>query len=155
MDVASWDDIAEDFNRIVSRIVWCTVTTVDGKGRPRARILHPVWEGNTGWIATSPLSFKAKHLAKNPYVSCSYWDQQHEQAYAECKATWAEDQETRSRVWDLVKNAPPPIGYDPALFWPNGPTDPGFGALKLEPWRVEVWSLQEMVQGKPSHVWRP
>ncbi len=65
------------------------------------------------------------------------------------------DQATKDRIWDLVKNAPPPVGYDPGLFWKGGPTDPGFGALKLEPWRVEVWSLQEMVQGKPSRVWRP
>ena len=47
----------------------------------------------------------------------------------------------KQRVWDLVKNAPPPVGYDPAMFWPGGPQDPDFGALKLEPWRIELWSL--------------
>jgi len=154
LDVSSWEEIAPDFHRITGRIVWCTVTTVDGKGRPRARILHPVWDGQTGWIATGRESFKAKHIAKNPFISCSYWDQKHEQAYAECQASWADDQATRDRVWDLVKNAPPPVGYDPGLFWKGGPSDPGFGALRLEPWRVEVWSLQEMVQGTPSRVWR-
>lgn len=155
MDVSNWDEVAPDFHRITGRVVWCTVTTVDGKGRPRGRILHPVWEGNTGWIATGRQSFKAKHIAKNPHVSCSYWDQQHEQVYAECTATWIDDQATKDRVWDLVKNAPPPVGYDPAMFWPGGPADASFGVLKLEPWRVEIWSLQEMAQRKPSRVWRP
>ena len=153
MDV-SWQELAPDFHRITGRVVWCSVATVDGKGRPRSRILHPVWDGATGWIASGRDSFKARHIKRNPFVSLSYWDQEHEQVYAECKASWADDQGTRSRVWDLVKNAPPPIGYDPALFWQGGPTDPAFGALRLEPWRVEVWSLREMMQGKPSRVWR-
>ncbi|MBK7725354.1 MAG: pyridoxamine 5'-phosphate oxidase family protein [Dehalococcoidia bacterium] len=153
MDV-SWQELAPDFHRITGRVVWCSVTTVDGKGRPRSRILHPVWDGATGWIATGRDSFKARHIKRNPFVSLSYWDQEHEQVYAECKASWADDQGTRSRVLDLVKNAPLPIGYDPALFWQGGPSDPAFGALRLEPWRVEVWSLREMMQGKPSRVWR-
>jgi general stress protein 26 len=153
--VASFDEIAQEFNARVSRIVWCTVTTVDGKGRPRARILHPVWDGSTGWIATGRDSFKARHIAKNPYVSLSYWDQQHQQVYAECKAEWEDDPAEKQRVWDLVKNAPPPVGYDPGLFWQGGPSDPSFGALKLTPWRVELYSLQDLVQGKPSQVWKP
>jgi general stress protein 26 len=151
----TWEELAEDFHRVTSRVVWCTVTTVDAKGRPRARILHPVWDGNTGWIATGRQSFKAKHIKSNPYVSLSYWDQEHEQVYAECRASWADTQATRDKVWDLVKNAPSPVGYDPALFWKEGPTDPNFGALLLDPWRIEVFSLREMMQGKPNRVWRP
>lgn len=154
-EVASFEDIAAEFEARWRRIVWCTVTTVDGKGRPRARILHPVWEGSTGWIATGRDSFKAKHIKKNPYVSISYWDQQHQQIYAECRAEWSEDPAEKQRVWDLIKNAPAPVGYDPGLFWRGGPTDPSFGALKLTPWRIELYSLQDMVQGKPSQVWKP
>jgi general stress protein 26 len=155
LDADSFATIADAFNERVSRIVWCTVTTVDGKGRPRSRILHPVWEGATGFIATGRNSLKAKHIARNPYVSCSYWDQQHQQVYAECRASWDDTPAEKDRVWDLVKNAPPPVGYDPALFWPGGPQDASFGVLKLEPWRIELWSLQEMATGKPSQVWRP
>ena len=91
MEVASFSEIADEFQARVARIVWCTVSTVDTKGRPRSRILHPIWEGSTGYIATSPNSLKAKHLAKNPYVSLSYWDQQHQQVYADCKAEWIGD----------------------------------------------------------------
>ncbi len=155
METRSFSDIAEEFNKRVARMVWCTVTTVDGKGRPRARILHPIWEGSTGWIATGRDSFKAKHIARNPYVSCSYWDQQHQQVYAECRANWADDPAEKQRVWDLFKNTPPPLGYDPAMFFREGPLAPSFGALKLEPWRIELWSLPEMATGKPAMVWRP
>jgi general stress protein 26 len=150
-----WETIAPDFQAITSRIVWCTVTTVDRKGRPRGRILHPVWDGQTGWIATGRNTFKAKHIAANPYVSCSYWDQQHQQAYAETPPTTADHHPTNDRDWDLICNAPPPVGYDLNMFWPCGKTDPNFGALKLEPWRIEVWSLQEMMQGKQARVWKP
>jgi general stress protein 26 len=154
MEVASFSAIEDEFHRRVSRIVWCTVTTIDTAGRPRSRILHPVWEGSTGWIATSRNSLKARHIEQHPYVSCSYWDQQHRQVYAECKASWDDRPTEKQRVWDLVKNAPPPVGYDPAMFWPAGPTSSEFGALKLEPWRIELYSLADLAAGKPSQVWR-
>jgi pyridoxine/pyridoxamine 5'-phosphate oxidase len=79
MPVANhFDEIAETFDERVRRIVWCTVTTVDTRGRPFSRILHPVWEGATGWIATGRKTLKAKHLAGNPMVALSYWDAQME-----------------------------------------------------------------------------
>ncbi len=154
-DVTSFDDIAQEFDARVGRIVTCTVTTVDGKGRPRARMLHPLWEGSTAWITTGRQSFKAKHLEKNPYVSLSYWDPQQEQVYAECKASWEEDAGEKQRVWNLFKDTPPPRGYDPAQFMPEGPRAPSFGALKLTPWRIELFSLEDLIRGKPPQVWRP
>lgn len=149
----SFAEIQEDFDKRVQRIVWCTLTTVDRKGRPRARMIHPIWEGSTGYIATGPQSLKAKHIAQNPYVSCSYWDQQHEQVYAECKASWVSDPAEKRRIWDLFKNTPMPYGYDPAMFWPGGPDSPEFGVLKLDPWRLEIGSLMTMMTG-PT-VWKP
>lgn len=154
MEATTFADIEAEFRRRTDRIVWCTVATVDTRGRPRSRILHPVWDGPTGWIATGRRSLKASHLAKNPYVSCSYWDAQHEQVYAECRATWADDPVEKACVWELVKNAPPPVGYDPALFWPDGPDSPAFGALKLEPWRIELSALAGMMTGARPKIWR-
>ena len=150
-----WEEISAEFDARVRRIVWATVVTVDNQSRPRARILHPVWDGNTGWIATGRHSFKAKHLEKNPYVSVSYWDQQHQQVYAECRAEWADAQAEKDRAWALFRDTPAPYGYDPALFWPKGPSEREFGALKLVPWRIELWSLQDMMSGAGPKVWRP
>jgi general stress protein 26 len=155
MDVGSFADIEADFMERISRIVWCTVTTVDRQGRPRGRLLHPIWEGSTGWIATGRTSFKSKHLAENPYVSLSYWDPKHEQVYADCKTEWIDDLDEKRRLWDLFKSTPEPLGYDLALFWKGGPEDPDFGLLKLEPWRLELWSVVDMMQGTEPRVWRP
>jgi len=153
MDIASFAEIEEEFMKRVSRIVWCTVATVDRQGRPRSRILHPIWEGATGWIATGRQSFKAKHLARNPYVSLCYWDPQHQQVYVDCTAEWEDRIEEKRRLWELYESTPPPVGYDLSLFW-KSPEDPTLGLLKLTPWRIEVWSLADMVSGKAPRVWR-
>jgi general stress protein 26 len=151
-DVASFAEIEQEFMRRITRIVWCTVSTVDRKGRPRSRILHPIWEGSTGWIATGRHTLKTKHLAKNPYVSLSYWDQQHQQVYVDAKAEWDDSMEQKRRIWDLYKTTPPPLGYDPGMIWKGGPEDPTFGILKLTPWRIELFALRDMMGGGPQ-VW--
>jgi general stress protein 26 len=151
----SFDEIAEEFNKRVARIVWCSVATVDRKGRPRQRILHPIFEGPTGWIATGRQSFKAKHLAKNPYVSLSYWDQQHEQIYIDAKAEWVDDMAEKRRLWDLYKSTPPPLGYDLQMIWQGGVDDPTYGLLKLTPSRIELYSLGAMFAGQQPMIWKP
>lgn len=147
-------DIEAKFKEITTRIVWCTVATVDTRGRPRSRILHPVWNGSTGWIATGRHSHKAKHIAGNPHVSLTYWDPKHEQTIIDCKAEWQDDLDTRAWLWNLLKTTPEPVGYDPSAFWKSH-ADESFGALRLTPWRLEVWSLAAMAQGKPPQVWKP
>jgi general stress protein 26 len=154
MDVASFAEIQEEFMNRVHRIVWCTVATVNRQGRIRSRILHPLWEGSTGWILTGRQSLKEKHLAHNPYVSLSYWDQQQQQIYADCKAEWEDSLAEKKRLWELFKTTPQPLGYDPGLFW-KSPEDPTFGLLKLTPWRIELSSLNDLIAGTPAKVWRP
>jgi general stress protein 26 len=154
MDVESFSDIETELMERISRIVWCTVTTVDRKGRPRGRILHPIWEGSTGWIATGRMSFKARHLSENPFVSLAYWNPQYEQVYADCRAEWVDDPKEKARLWDPFKATPEPLGYDLGLFWKRA-DDPGYRLLKLDPWRVELWALGEMMKGQPPRVWKP
>ena len=155
MEVASFAEIEEEFTARVSRIVWCTVATVDRQGRPRTRILHPIWEGSTGWIATGRNSLKEKHLAANPYLSVSYWDQEHQQVYVDAKAEWQDDQVEKLRVWNLYKETPGPYGYDPAIIWQAGPDDPEYGLLKLTPWRIELYALKDLVTGAEPKIWKP
>jgi general stress protein 26 len=154
MDVGNFSELADEFKEITERIVWCTVATVDLQGRPRSRILHPLWQGHEGWIATGRHSHKARHLASNPYVSLTYWDPRHEQTIIDCKAAWDDDAAAKERLWTLLKRTPEPVGYDPKQFW-SAPDDDNFGVLKLTPWRLEVWSLAAMAQGQPARVWRP
>ena len=161
-EAKTFDDIADSFDERVRRIVWCTVTTVDTKGRPFSRILHPIWEGptapvsdrRTGWIATGRQTLKTKHLAQNPMLAVAYWDAAHDTVIAQCRAEWCDDDATRRRIWELLKSTPPPVGYDPALFFKGGADDPSYGVLRLTPTRIELWAGQDMLQGRPPTVWK-
>jgi general stress protein 26 len=141
--IEQYDDfsgMADEFLARVFRIVWCNVATVDGKGRPRSRILHPYWEATpnpTGWILTRRSSFKGTHISQNPYVSCAYVADIQQPVYAECRASWIDDRSEKQRIWDLFAQAPTPMGYDPGSIF--GPVDnPETGLLRLDPWRIQV-----------------
>jgi len=151
----SFDDIATDFAARTRRIVWCSVATVDRAGRPRNRILHPIWEGKTGWIATGRHSLKEKHLAANPHLSLLYWDPQQENVAIEATAAWEDDPVERRRIWELYKGAPPPLGYDIGDFFPGGPDGGAWGLLKLTPWRIELGGMADSAAGLPfRRVWQ-
>jgi Pyridoxamine 5'-phosphate oxidase len=157
--VASFDDIRDDFLRIAGDVVWCTVATVDTRGRPRTRVMHPIWEvvegRPVGWVGTSRSPLKAKHLAANPHVSCSYSSPKQETAHVECRASWADDE--REHVWQLFLDAPPPLGYDPAPMapWKDGPLGGAFAALRLDPWRVMILTAEDAAAGRwYERVWR-
>jgi len=151
--VTSFADIEPEFQATVSRVVWATVTTVDAAGRPFSRVLHPIWEGATGWIATGRQTLKTKHLAGNPAVAVAYWDQAHDSIMAQCRAEWCDDAPTKQHVWDLFKSTPPPLGYDPALFFQGDATAPDFGVLKLTPRRIDVWSLAALMRREKARIW--
>jgi len=152
------DQVAPAFVEMAHRIVWATVATVNSHGRPRSRILHPIWQWDgerlTGWIATSPTPTKRAHLTASPYVSVNYWEPTHDTCAAECRATLVFDLETRQRVWDLFRNGPPPVGYDPAIVpaW-TSPAADAFAALRLEPWRLRVFPGSVLL-GKGGDVLR-
>jgi hypothetical protein len=151
--VPSLQEVAPAFVEMAHLIVWCSVATVDRQGRPRSRILHPIWDwdGNdlVGWIATGPTPLKRAHLERSPYVSCNYWNETHDTAAAECRAEWCFDDETRIAIWDKFKTAPAPVGYDPAIVpvW-TSPTADTFAVLKLEPWRLRVFPGSVLLTGQ-------
>jgi hypothetical protein len=65
-----------------------------------------------------------------------------------------DDQDEKLRVWDVFKSTPPPLGYDLASIFRAGPEAPNYGLLKLTPWRIELYSLPDMMAGRPNLVWR-
>lgn len=138
--MAEFADIQENFHQTVAKYVWCNVATVDTQGRPRSRVLHPIWEGATGWIVTGRTSLKAKHLDDNPHVSLAYIADPFKPLYVDASAEWVDDLATKERIWALFTNTPQPYGYDPAPFF--GSVDrPTTGLLKLTPWRIELYDL--------------
>ena len=134
---------ATAFVEMAHRIVWCSASTVDAHGRPRSRILHPIWQWDgvrlVGWIGTTPTATKRAHLNASPYMSLNYWSPSHDTCVAECRATWALDNETRTTVWDMFLNTPEPLGYNPRVIpaW-ESPTCDAFAVIRLEPWRLRV-----------------
>jgi hypothetical protein len=156
----SLTDVAPAFVEMAHRIVWCSAATVDAQGRPRSRILHPIWQWDggrlVGWIGTSPTRTKRAHLQASPYISLNYWAPSHDTCVAECRASWAFDAETRTTVWELFRSAPSPLGYDPAIIpsW-TSPTAEAFAALRLEPWHLRVFPGSVLRgQGGPVLTWQ-
>jgi hypothetical protein len=153
-------EVAPAFVEMAHRIVWSSAATVDEHGRPRSRILHPIWQWDgerlVGWIATSPTPTKRAHLSASPYISLSYWAPSQDTCVAECRATWAFDDAARITLWNLFLNTPPPLGYDPKIIpvWPS-PTCDAFAALRLDPWRIRVMPASVFTrQGGQILKWR-
>jgi len=136
MEVEAFAAMEAEFLARVSRMVWCNVATIDRQGRPRSRILHPLWEGPVGWIGTRRESLKARHLAAQPFVSLAYIADVAKPVYVDCHAAWIDD-------------AAANLGYDPAPIFERV-DHPNFGLLQLEPWRIELANFPA-----PSQVWRP
>jgi hypothetical protein len=153
------DAALDAFMETAQRVVYCSLATVDRRGRPRSRLVHPVWEragdGLVGWVGSRPTPMRRAHIAENPLVSCFYWDPAHDVAVAECEATWFEDDDGCRAAWAHLSAAPEPMGYDPAPIWPDGPTGDDFAALRLDPWRVQAKSAAAMAAGEPYLVWSP
>src|SRR4051812_44556985 len=114
MDHIHFTEIEGEFLKRVNTIVWCNVASVDPQQRPRSRIMHPIWEGATGWIGTRRESYKSQHLATNPHLSLPCVADLVNPVYVEWMAAWEDDLVEKQRVWNLFKDAPPPVGYDPA-----------------------------------------
>jgi general stress protein 26 len=114
---ADFSDLQADFLRITAGTVFCTATTVSEEGRPRSRMLHPIFvvrDGRPiGWALTGRTPLKTRHLAANPHMSCSYWTPSHDTVFIDCVATWVEDDREKEQVWELFRDTPEPLGWGP------------------------------------------
>ena len=145
--------IGPAFVEMAHSIVWATVATVDADGRPRSRVLHPLWtwdgEALTGIVATSPTAAKRSHLDHSPFVSVGYWAPSQDTCTAECRADWILDDAGREEVWRAFETGPEPVGYDPMIIpqWRGGPTSAQFAGLRLTPWRLRLMPGTVMTGG--------
>jgi general stress protein 26 len=154
MEFKNFADIETEFIERVHSIVWCAAATVDTKGRPRTRVLHPIWEGNVGWIGTHRSSHKSKHLEQNPHMSLAYIKDIFKPVYVECTAEWIDDLAQKERIWNLFKDAPPPLGYDPKDTFISYDHE-NFGVLKLTPWRIDIVNFPSPSFEEGTKIWRP
>ncbi len=147
MEIADFAEIQDEFIQRVHTMVWCNVATLDTQNRIRSRVLHPIWEGATGWITTRRHSHKAKHLAHSPYVSLAYIQDIAKPVYVDCTAEWVDDLAQKQSIWNWLTVTPAPLGFDPAPIY-KSVDDPNFGLLKLTPWRIELYNFPSA-----SQVW--
>ena len=158
---SSLTETAPGFVEIAPRIVRAPVATVDAGGRPWTRVLHPIWEWDgeqlVGWVGTTPTRTKVAHLTAHPNASVNYWHPSQDVATAHCAATLVSDDDTRSWLWERLRTAPEPLGYDPAIIpsW-HGPLTPSFAALRLDPWLVRAQPAAVLLEGREDLVkeWR-
>jgi general stress protein 26 len=139
-NVAEFAEIEQEFSGRGQKAVWCVAASIEPQGRPRTRILHPIWQGSIGWISTHRHSTKAKHLAHSPYLSLAYAADPMKPVYVDCTAEFIDDLVVKKWLWDLALSTPEPVGYDPALDFISY-DNPTHGVLKLTPWRIEVYTL--------------
>ena len=155
-------ELEDDFLRITTETVFCTATTVDERGRPRNRIIHPVFQVRdrrpVGWALTGRTPLKTRHLAANPHMACSYWNPSQDTVFVDCVAEWVEDDAAKADVWDVFHDTPAPLGWGPegmAGYGEERWRNPVFTPLRLDPWRVQVMDGSEYPTGAlTGRVWR-
>ncbi|MDQ3694417.1 MAG: pyridoxamine 5'-phosphate oxidase [Chloroflexota bacterium] len=137
MRVATFAEIEPEFVERAHRMVWCDLATVGSDGRPRTRVVHPIWQGPVAYVTSLRVGPKADDIARNPYVSLAYVCDHLKPAYAECVADWIDDPETRRQFWELTATVPEPLGYDTEAMF--GSYDfPHLSIMRLKPWRVRL-----------------
>jgi general stress protein 26 len=153
MEVSNVADIWPEFMARLQQAIYCNMATIDQQDRPRSRMMHPIWElaanNPTGWVISWPQTHKAKHLARNPYVSLAYIHDKTKPVYVDCHAEWVTDVDEQGRIWELHKQIPPPLGFDPEPHF-GSITHQHYGLLKFTPWRIELGHLYG-----EALIWRP
>jgi len=154
----SFTEIAPLARRVADDIVWSTMTTIGPDGRPRGRVVHPLWrwtegaDGPVGFLTSRPTPLRKRHLAAHPVGTLAYWSPAHDALFVDVDVAWMEGDERRA-VWDLATSLPPPVGFDPAPMFPDGPDGDGFAPLRLTPRRIQVVLAERMAKGEPSYLW--
>jgi general stress protein 26 len=154
-----FEPLGPDFVRFTADIVYCTVTTVDPSGRPRSRVMHPIFEIvdglPRGWAVTDRTPLKERHLAANPHVACFYWSPAQNTVAIDCTAEWVCDEETLHQVWDIFAAPEPPGWGDLSGYGDLGIHHPRFHVLRLQPYRVQILRGDQLAVGDFSpRVWR-
>ena len=142
---ADKDAFFKEVDSACKKAVWCAIATVDA-GEPRVRVVHPTWEGDVLWFATSPASPKAAQLRTNASIDIQYQVAPPDFIHVMVRGT-AElitDQVTRNHAWHA-------IDYDLTQFGSSGPEDEAFLPIRISPTRVE---LSEMFGSTNQRLWR-
>lgn len=139
--VEAADDVAAVATKIVARSRFCLLVTETSTPYPGARVLQPLTDGDfTFRLGTSAASRKVEQLRANPRCLVVFTDHSRgAQVVCECEASVIDDQELRRKTFLRVFRA----------FWPRGPEDPDFCALRCTTSAIEVWDKRGGVAPDP------
>jgi general stress protein 26 len=124
------DDLKQRVVELITRNKYSKLITVGLDGAPHGRIMTNLPLGNNMviWFATGLSTNKIKDIKKNPNVSV-FVDDPDDQTNASIigKAEIVTDDRLRKKYWQ-----------EPfSLYFPRGPSDPGYCLLKITPKKVE------------------
>jgi hypothetical protein len=97
--------------------------------------MHPVWSWSSPIPTALVTAWPTPIKRANPAVACFYWGPGHDTVAIDATATWL-DRDERVAAWEAIKSVAPPVGFDPAMIWPDGPGTPDCGILRFEAHRV-------------------
>ncbi len=154
----SLEEIAPRFRDTAHAIGMAVAATVDAAGRPRTRVVQPVWEWSggelTGWMTTVATAPKVADVQRLPVLSLTYWNPAQDTATADCAVEVLGDAAERAAAWARVATAPGAARFDPSSHW-SGPDDPTFGVLRLRPTALQVMEGTLMTAGEGDLLrWR-
>jgi general stress protein 26 len=151
------EEIAPRFVDLAHSIVMSVVATAGPDGRPRTRVMQPLWTWDgtslTGWLSTSTTDPKVDDLRHTPALSITYWNPAQDTCTADCDVELITDDAERAAAWDRFRDAPPPAGFDPAIHpdWDSA-ASPTFGVLRLTPTWLRVMPGSLLLRGE-GEVW--
>lgn len=126
------------------------LATVDGN-QPIVRAVTPAYEGATAYVATDPRTPKVRQVRDNPLVHLIHWSQDFRQLSLRARASLVTDASVLDRLWDAFPYALADY-FDRDDRHVEGKSP--YGLLRLEPFRIELWSRESLATGKPSQLWR-
>ncbi len=126
------------------------LATADGD-QPIVRAVTPAWKGIRAFIATDPDTAKVRQIQRNPRVNLIHWGLDFHHVSLRARASLVTDAEMLDELWHAFP-------YDLSDYFSRGdegtPGKAHFGVISLDPFRIELWSLQSLATGKPPQVWR-
>jgi len=123
-------DLKKTILDFIASYQYSNLITIAEDGAPRGRMMAhlPVKDDLVIWYATGSHSRKVKEIEKNSKASVFFYrPSDHSGVSAIGKAEVVKDEATRTKMWqDAWK-----------MYWKGGPSDPGYGLIKITPKVIE------------------
>lgn len=139
--VSGADKITAVAERIIASQLYCLLVTQSEGEFPAARVLQPVSDGSFVFrLGTSVASRKVRQLRSDPHCLLVFTEHaKGAEVICECVAEFVGDPVQRRRTFLPNFKA----------FWPDGPEDPDFCAIRFDTRAIEVWDAKRGVAPDP------